>query len=1049
MIPSPPVLKDIPYGVELIAGHGKSQIIADLDFETYSEAGFIWNPSTNKYVSPLGPMKEKGLSVVGTAVYAQHPSTEVICMAYDLKDGKGRRLWVPGEGLTPLADLFAHLAKGKLIEAWNCSFERWIWHYVCVPKYGFPELPFFALRDAAAKALAYGLPPSLGPAALALNTMQKKDTEGKRLIQKFSIPRNPTKTNQSRRNTAVDFPLDILSMYAYCVQDIITEAELSSKIPDLNLFESEFWACDQLINWRGVQVDMATVDACLSIIEENKLQLETELRQITNGVVLSATKLMDLKKWLATRGYFPDSLDVDAVAALLGNPLLPPDVKRVLKIRESLASSSVKKINTIKLQASAQGRLHNLFVYHGARTGRAAGRGVQPQNLPNSGIAVTKCHCRPTPRYVGVVCQWCVDETKPTQWEEWSAEAMQDAIADINTLSYHQLCERWGDPVALISGCIRGLLTAKEGHDLICSDYSAIEAVVLAALAGEEWRLDVFKTHGLIYESSASKITGIPFDDYIKHKKETGTHHPTRKTIGKVAELACFSHDTQVLTSLGYVAIMDVTLQHQLWDGEKWVKHSGIIVKGKRNVINLDGIEVTPNHPISLGHSWQEAKLLASNENMLTQALANASVNLPILESSGDAAKEAGWRNASVHAVNLLVRLILILDPEGQLDAIDALRKLQKLPVLNGSKRTPATDILYRVLNIDDDWEIVYQRLLVVVTMLKILPTQITEDAALKFAMLGAEKSMNFLRILLQFPDGVTKCLKWIEWIVQGITNPVTSGLLLDQITNSINEKSKNYKKESTNLKSVYDIVNAGDLNRFTIRTDSGHLLVHNSGYAGWIGAWKNFGADAYFTDDEIKKHILAWRAASPNIVNFWGGQYQYRNPQLHGLEGCAIQAVATPGRQFTYRDITYICLRDVLYCVLPSGRHIAYHRPLLRSSSRPSFYGPSVELSFEGWNTNPKNGVIGWVRMNTYGGRLTENVVQAVARDILAYAIVNLEKAGYPVVLHVHDEIVAEVPEGFGSVEEFEKIMSTMPAWAESWPLKAKGGWRSKRYGK
>jgi DNA polymerase len=134
------------------------------------------------------------------------------------------------------------------------------------------------------------------------------------------------------------------------------------------------------------------------------------------------------------------------------------------------------------------------------------------------------------------------------------------------------------------------------------------------------------------------------------------------------------------------------------------------------------------------------------------------------------------------------------------------------------------------------------------------------------------------------------------------------------------------------------------------------------------------------------------------------------------------------------------------LYCQLPSGRYITYHKPSLEfSDRRPGTYS----ITFEGWNTNQNNGSVGWVRMYTYGGRLTENVVQAVARDILAHAIVSLEKAGYPVVLHVHDEIVAEVPEGHGSIEEFEEIMSTLPGWAKGWPIKASGGWRAKRYGK
>jgi DNA polymerase len=105
--------------------------------------------------------------------------------------------------------------------------------------------------------------------------------------------------------------------------------------------------------------------------------------------------------------------------------------------------------------------------------------------------------------------------------------------------------------------------------------------------------------------------------------------------------------------------------------------------------------------------------------------------------------------------------------------------------------------------------------------------------------------------------------------------------------------------------------------------------------------------------------------------------------------------------------------------------------------------------ISYEGWNTNPKNGPIGWIRIDTYGGRLTENIVQATARDIQWYGMRNLTAAGYPIVLHVYDEDVAEVPEGFGSVEEFERIMSTMPPWAADWPIRANGGWRGKRYRK
>ena len=156
--------------------------------------------------------------------------------------------------------------------------------------------------------------------------------------------------------------------------------------------------------------------------------------------------------------------------------------------------------------------------------------------------------------------------------------------------------------------------------------------------------------------------------------------------------------------------------------------------------------------------------------------------------------------------------------------------------------------------------------------------------------------------------------------------------------------------------------------------------------------------------------------------------------------------AILTPGHSFSYRGITYTVRGDALYCQLLSGRYLTYHRPRLGDSTRR--IGEKT-ISFEGWNTNPKYGPIGWVRMETYGAKLTENIVQATARDIQVYGLLALERAGYPIVLHVYDEDVAEVREGEGSIEEFERIMSTMPAWASGWPIKASGGWRGKRYRK
>jgi len=732
---------------------GVSTEIADLDFETYSPAGYVWDPVRARYVAPAGA-SVLGLPAVGAAVYSEHPDAEVLSLAYNLKDGTGAHLWRPGD---PSPDaLLAHVANGGLLEAWNCAFERWIWNNICTRKYGWAPLPARCLRDAAAKARAFGLPGRLADAGAALGAVTQKDKDGTRLIRKFCIPRAPTLKNASHRILLLDDPADADNLYRYNLRDIEAEAEISRVTPDLTPSELEFWHCDQAINGRGVQLDRQAISACIAVINAAQLKYTAELVTLTDGAVTSISQVARLRTWAEGKGVASTSLDAVAVSELLAGTSLPPEVRRALEIRELIGSAAVKKLFAMQNTLTRSGRVHDLFIYHGARTGRAAGEGVQPQNLPNRGMEVSRClHCS---RHFSTKipdCPWCGVRGGGGHYVEWNPEAVRDVLEVVSTRSLECVQYYFDDATAAVSGCLRGLFISKPGCDLVCSDYRAIEAVVLAALAGEQWRLDVFNTHGMIYETSAARILGKSLDVYTAHKAATGTHHQDRK-LGKLAELA--------------------------------------------------------------------------------------------------------------------------------------------------------------------------------------------------------------------------------------------------------------------------------------------------SGFSGWIGAWKAFGADESMSDDQIKQAILAWRAASPAIVEFWGGQPNWRNSTYFGLEGAAVQAVLTPGVSYNCRGIHYLKHGAHLYCRLLSGRYLTYHNVQLSPSERnPGTYS----LSFDGWNTNPKYGARGWVRMFTYAGKLTENVVQATARDILSHAIVNLEAAGYPVVLHVHDEIVSEVPEGFGSVAELERIMATVPSWANGWPVHAAGGWRAKRYRK
>lgn len=732
-------------------------ILPTLDFETYSEAGYVFNWYKNKWQIIDGAPKacRSGLEAVGSVVYTEHPTAEVLTLTYDLKDGLGPRVWYPG--LPNPQDLLQHIANGGLLEAWNDLFEYYVINNICVRRYGWPRVHHTQLRDAMAKARAFGLPGGLDKAAAAVEAEIPKDSEGATIMRRVSKPRNPTKKDPhlGLRYTRQNSPQDFIKLDSYCSQDVAAESSAVRKMPDLTPEELHACQLDHEINIRGVAIDREGLDNCAYLVRQALAEYTEELKDLTSGVVETPNQLEKLKGWTAGRGFVMHSMDEDAVTAALKHEGCPTDVRRALEIRQLAGSASVKKTFAIERMLGLDGRLHNLYVYHGAHTGRPAGRGPQPTNLPSGGPNVNRCEACGGVYWVKLHhCPYCAcDAGFSKEAHEWGPDAVEAALQDISTRNLSFVANRWGSPLAAVSGCLRGLFVGGPGKELICSDYSAIEAVVLAGLAGEEWRLEVFRQKKRIYSVTAEHITGIPMPAEGKHPKDK---------IGKFGELA--------------------------------------------------------------------------------------------------------------------------------------------------------------------------------------------------------------------------------------------------------------------------------------------------SGYQGWVGAWLAFGAGDYMTDEEIKDAVLKWRAKSPMIVELWGGQYRengYRNhtPELYGLEGAAINAVLNPGQVFSYRSISYGVKDSVLYCRLPSGRLLAYQSPQVdRATDRLG--RPAWRLSYMGWNSDSTKGPIGWMRRYTYGGKLTENATQAVARDIQTAAMKRINPL-YPVVLHVYDELVSEVPIGYGEIAHYEGLMAEPQSWCADWPIRAAGGWRGRRYRK
>lgn len=531
--------------------HGWSTIIPSCDFETYSEAGFTWEdvPGYHKWVKsqkrklPLVQLPPKpvwvpptkrltslpgiadsnrGLPVVGVRNYVRHPSFEVLSLAYDLLDGCGPQHWVPKEytrhilASGPGGDdhpwaLIEYVARGGLLAGWNAvGFEWEVWTGYCIPTWGWPELKLEQIRDTQAKAAVAGYPRKLKNMGKVANRiserMVEKDPIGETLVRKLTVPRNPTKANPELRWTPKTAAEDFEKFYAYNVTDVVSEMGANRLIPDLSPRELRIAQTSDRINERGMQIDLAAMEDCICVMEQVFVKYEGELRAITNNRITSSNEVAKILAWMReTHGVSFPNLDEDVVDAAANDLGLPPAVRRVLQIRQKLAFASVKKLYKMRAETCADGRLRNQYAYAAAHTMLWNGQGVQMANV------------------------WKGQLDKP--------EKVEHALACIASRSLEFVESVYGDALECIADCLRSLVIARSGCRLIASDYNAIQAVVTSALAGEKWRLDVFHTHGKIYEAMASQITGTPVQFYIDYKNQHGKHHDDRQ-LGKLAVLS-------------------------------------------------------------------------------------------------------------------------------------------------------------------------------------------------------------------------------------------------------------------------------------------------------------------------------------------------------------------------------------------------------------------------------------------------------------------------------------------------------------------------------
>ena len=396
--------------------------------------------------------------------------------------------------------------------AYNAPFE-----WGCLSKYVGRQLPPEQWRCTMFHGLYAGYTAGLEATgrALGLAEDKRKLNTGKALIRYFCVPCAPSKANGMRtRNYPHHNPERWRLFKEYCCQDVVTEMEIERRLSAIPVpdFVQKEWETDLIINSRGVAVDMEMVEGALELGATVRNSLMAEAMEISG--LTNPNSVKQLAAWLEEEtGEEVAALRKDTVAKMLAREDNSPQVQRMLEIRQELGKTSTKKYDAIEVAVCPDGRVRGLLQFYGAnRTGRWAGRLVQVQNLPRT-----------------------------------YTEPLEIARELVKGRNLNALKAVYGSIPDTLSQLIRTAFIAPPGHILIDADFSAIEARVISWLAGEEWRLEVFRTHGKIYEASASQMFGVPLELIKKGNPEYALRQK-----GKVAELALgYQGSTGALINMG------------------------------------------------------------------------------------------------------------------------------------------------------------------------------------------------------------------------------------------------------------------------------------------------------------------------------------------------------------------------------------------------------------------------------------------------------------------------------------------------------------------
>lgn len=956
------------------------------------------------------------LPKVGAWAYSEDLTTDVICSCWGIDDQPIQEWWPEqyhkhGEPQGDTDELFYAIRHGELIEAHNVAFERSIWQNIMGPHYGWPLPKPEQWRDTMAVACYYALPAKLEKLAHVLG-FQGKDPEGGRLITKYSKLYLKTAKKDIPKN-------DFLKFVEYCKQDVRIEQSVSDFLGDLPKRELEAFLADQRMNMRGLYLDIEGIEAATRVMDQRSEQLRREFRKITG---LNPTQRDKVMGWFEDNGLKLDNMQADYLEDLLENPpmegspvgdLGQGELRRAIEIRLAINKASTKKLDAMSRQRGKDKRARFQVRYHGALTGRPTGSGFQPLNL-NRGY----------------------EDVEPEQ-----------LVRDIMYEDARWLDSIYGSATDAIAKASRHWIMAEPGNRILAGDFVSIEAVILACLAGEEWKIEAFKQGVKIYEHMADKIYNF---DPGTVTKET---HPQERQDGKTGELA-FGYQG----ALGAWLKFDNSGRHSderiIEICKSWRKEHPSIVKfwyglqdaaieavlsDKETSYRQIGFEVVDEWLTMILPNgkrlwyWKPEIRAARSRWCKPAEYKDCAEGLcdhePVPQLSYMAQKEGQWKRVKTYGGKLcLAGDTKVLTYRGWLTIVD-LRADDLL--WDGEAWVGHSGVIHQG-----------QKFVIDLAGVKMTPDHLILTTE---GWVDASQSEGYYRAKSRLPHSPRICWQRRPEI------PVASGMYMRQISNDtrirVTEAIKArdncfmrmYEKENnfTEANEAWYVAPPGIL---CLAFDAGSMpFVYPPSLAQLWGQ----GYQSLQTMANIFREFLGRHGA--NLQERFNSGKNRQQWRLHPPKLPMGYAIST-GKQhpknsfYKHPQGPYVDISSSK-SLQPKKDHSRLQAPA-RVAGKQSVYDIANAGPRQRFVVRDKDGLPLIVHN-------CENACQATSREILLPATLRAEEAGYPIILTVYDEIVAEVPEDFGSKEEFEQLMAgPLPDFAKGWPVRAEA-WEGLRYKK